>query len=137
VPGAISRIEGMGPSLANLRRLSEYAEKQIGNNALKAGAAVAVKRVKAKAKVSSRANDPTRGSLKESVRDKPGRAKKGVDTRAVIVEDVAAVAKEFGLSRRNYPAEPFARPAIDSAREEIGQAIADSVKNDVENGPWR
>jgi hypothetical protein len=110
MPGATSRLEGMGPAIANLRKLSEYAQKQIGKNALQAGAAVAVKRVKAKAKVSTRANDPTPGSLKESVRDKPGRAKKGIDTRAVVVEDVAAVPKEFGLTRRNYPPEPFARP---------------------------
>jgi hypothetical protein len=137
MPGATSRLEGMGPAIANLRKLSEYAQKQIGKNALQAGAAVAVKRVKAKAKVSTRANDPTPGSLKESVRDKPGRAKKGIDTRAVVVEDVAAVPKEFGLTRRNYPPEPFARPAIDGAREEIGPAIAESVKNDVEHGPWR
>jgi hypothetical protein len=72
---------------------------------------VAVKRVKAKAKVSTRANDPTPGSLKESVRDKPGRAKKGSIPALVVVEDVAAVPKEFGLTRRNYPPEPFFREA--------------------------
>lgn len=133
----VSRIEGMGPAIANLRKLSAYAQSQIGMNALKAGAAVAVKRIKAKAKVSSRSNDPTRGSLQASVRDKAGRARKGIDTRAVVVEDVAAVPKEFGLTRRNYPPEPFARPAIDSGRTEIGEAIAESVKDDVEHGPWR
>jgi hypothetical protein len=135
MPGATSRLEGMGPAIANLRKLSEYAQKQIGKNALQAGAAVAVKRVKAKAKVSTRANDPTPGSLKESVRDKPGRAKKGIDTRAVVVEDVAAVPKELRADAAQLSARAV-RPAGDRrAREEIGQAIAESVKNDVEHGP--
>jgi hypothetical protein len=137
MPGAISRIEGMGPAVKRLRALSAYAEKQIGKAALKAAADKLVPRVKARAKVSQRANDPTRGSLQRSVRDKPGRAKKGVETRLIVAEDVAAVPKEFGLSRRNYPAEPFFRPAIDSGRQAAGEAVAESIKDNVENGPWR
>lgn len=120
-----------------LQKLSAYAQKQIGKNALKAAADKLTPRVKARAKVSSRAGDPTRGSLQRSVRDKAGRAKKGVETRAIIAEDIAAVPKEFGLARRNYPAEPWFRPAVDSGRQEAGEALADSIKNDVENGPWR
>jgi HK97 gp10 family phage protein len=137
MPGPISRIEGMKDATAALRKLSDYAQKQIGKNALKAAADVLTPRVKARAKVSGRAGDPTRGSLKASIRDKPGRKKKGVETRVIIAEDVAAVAKEYGLTRRDYPAEPFFRPAVDSGRRVAGEALAQSIKDDVEHGPWR
>lgn len=120
-----------------MRALSDHAQKQIGKVALKAGADVAVPRVRARAKVSTRASDPTPGSLQKSVHDKAGRARKGVDTRSIIADDVAAVPKEYGLTRRNYPAEPFFRPAMDAARADIGQAIADAIKDEVENGPWK
>lgn len=137
MPGAISRVEGMGPALQALRKLSLHAQNKIGKVALKAAADTLVPRVKAKARVSERSDDPTRGSLRDSVTSKPGRARKGVDTRAILVMDVAAVPKEFGLSRKDYPAEPFMRPAIDSGRAEAGQALADSIKNEVENGSWK
>lgn len=127
----------MKEARAALQKLSAYAQKQIGKVALQAAAKIGSERVKARAKVGSRANDPTRGSLQRSVRDKPGRPRKGAETRLIVAEDVAAVPKEFGLSRRNYPAEPFFRPAIDGAREEMGRAVADTVKDQVENGPWR
>lgn len=136
MPGAISRLEGMGPSLKALRQLSDHVQKKVGKIALKAGAQPLVTRVKGKAKVSSRADNPTPGSLRQSVHDKPGRPSRGMDTRAIIADDVAAVPKEFGLARRDYPAEPFFRPAVDAGRAEAGQAIADAIKNEVENGPW-
>jgi hypothetical protein len=137
MPGATSRLEGMKEARETLRKLSAYAEKQIGENALAAAERKLTARVKAKAKVSTRANDPTRGSLQASVRGKKGRPKKGVQTRLIVAEDVAAVPKELGLTRRNYPPEPFFRPAVDSGRQEAAEALAESIKHDVEHGPWR
>lgn len=136
MPGAISRLEGVGGTLKAMRALSDHAQNQIGKVALKAAADELTPRVKARAKVSSRSGNPTPGSLQRSIGDKPGRARKGVATRAIIADDVAAVPKEYGLARRNYPAEPFFRPAIDSGRGAAAQAIADAIKDEVENGPW-
>lgn len=137
MPGAISRLEGVGPTLKNMRALSNYAQNKIGKIALKAAADTLVPKVKAKARVSERPDDPTRGSLRDSVVSKAGRTRKGVDTRAILATDVAAVPKEFGLTRKNYPAEPFFRPAVDAGRADAGQALADAIKNEVENGSWK
>lgn len=137
MPGAISRLEGVGASLAALRKLDDHVQTKIGKRALKGAAQKLASRVRANAKVSTRPDNKTKGSLRNSVTDKPGRAKKGVTTHAVIAADVAAVPKELGLTRRNYPPEPFFRPAIDAGREEAAQSIADVIKEEVESGAWK
>lgn len=136
--GGVGRIEGMKEAREALQQLTRTVQRNVGRRALAAGPGkVFVRAISARAKVSGRAGDPTRGSLKASPKVVSARAKKGAAAVAVLVDDPAAVPKEKGLARRNYPAEPFMRPAVDASRDEAAQAMAAEVKREVDEAARR
>jgi HK97 gp10 family phage protein len=126
MPGAISRLEGMRECREALQELSRSTQRNLGKRALKAPATVIAAAVKARAPVSSRPTDPTKGSLKASVKVAPSRAERGRPTIVVLADDVAAVPNEFGTSKMT--AQPFFRPAVDTARDAAGAAMAEALK---------
>lgn len=115
-----------------LQQLSRTVQRNVGKRALKAPAAVLVRHIKAKARVSSRASDPTPESMRDAVRDADAKNERGRATRVILVEDAAAVPNEFGLARRDYPAQPFVRPGVDAGRNEAGAAMASALKDEVD-----
>lgn len=135
--GSWGRIEGLRECREALQELSKTVQRNVGKRALKAPAAVLVRHIKAKARVSSRANNPTPGSMREAVKDVDARPEKGRATRVILVEDVAAVPNEFGLARRDYPAKPFVRPGVDNGRVEAAEAMAEAVKREVDEAARR
>jgi hypothetical protein len=115
-----------------LQELERRTQTAVAKRSLKAPARVFVEAIKSRAKVSDRARDPTRGSLRSSVKLGKSSSRKGSARQEVLVDDIAAVAKEYGLTHRHYPAEPFARPAIDGARDEAGAALAEELKQQID-----
>jgi HK97 gp10 family phage protein len=128
------RIEGMTEAREALQQLGEHAQKIIGREAVNAAADLLVPEVARGAPVSGRARNPTPGSLQRSVRKRDARRRKTEVRVEVIADDVAAVPNEFGTSK--MAAQPFFRPAVDRNRERAARAVADTVKDEVENGPW-
>jgi hypothetical protein len=115
-----------------LQELGKRVETRVGQRSLMIGpGAVIEKAVSARAKASTRSNNPTPGSLKASPKVVKSRKEKRGPRAAVLVEDPAAVPKEYGLRSRNYPPEPFFRPAVDASREQAGQAMAEALKSEV------
>ena len=132
-----ARIEGMEECIRSLHQLDAIAQRDIGEYALDGAMDVFVGAIRAKAPVSPRASDATPGSLKASVRKRKARAtKKYLAKGEVSINDPAAAPLEFGLSSRDYPAEPFARPGVDAARGTAGEVVASRVREKVEHGPW-
>lgn len=113
-----------------LQTLSKAVQRNVGKRALRAPAEVIARAVKARAPVSTRGNNPTKGSLRESVTVAASRAEKGRPTVVVLAADVAAVPNEFGTSK--MAAQPFFRPAVDAAREQAGAVMADALRGEVD-----
>jgi hypothetical protein len=129
----VGRIDGLREAREGLAEMSRTVARNVGKRALKQGPGrVFVEAIKAKARVSSRASDPTPGSMRDAVKLVDSRPEKGRATVAILVDDIAAVPNEFGLRHRNYPAHPFVRPGIDGAREEAGAAMARELKSEVD-----
>lgn len=130
-------ITGMKEALATLRDLDEAVQRDILEEAIDVPTDIMQREVQARAPVSPRANNSTPGSLKASVKKvKPKATKKYRTRREIQATDVAAVPTEFGLSSRDYPAQPWFRPAVDSKRNEAAQALANNIRSQIENGPW-
>ena len=131
--GEIGTLAGMREARETLAELSKTVARNVGKRALKQGPGlVFVRSIKSKARVSSRANDPTPGSMRDAVEVVDSRAEKGRATVAILVDDVAAVPNEFGLKHRKYPAKPFMRPGVDSARIEAAEALAVELRSEVD-----
>lgn len=129
----IVRIEGFRECREALQDLSKAVQRGVGRRALLAPAGVIVAAVRSRAPVSSRPGDPTPGSLRDSITVRPEKSsRRSVAQVAVVAEDDAAVPKEFGLARRDYPPEPFFRPAVDAARMAAAQAFAAALKPEVD-----
>lgn len=133
--GGRSYISGMKGCREALQEFSRTVQRNVGKRALRAPAEVIARAVRAKASVSSRGNNPTKGSLRESVTAAPARAEKGRPTVVVLAADVAAVPNEFGTSKMK--AQPFFRPAVDGARDQAGAAMADALKSEVDAAAQR
>lgn len=121
-----SEVKGMRECRESLQSMSRAIQRNVGKRSLQAPAGVLERAVKARAPVSGRASNPTRGSLRDSVKVAPARAERGRPTVVVIAEDIAAVPNEFGTSKMK--AQPFFRPAVDGAREAAGAAMAEALK---------
>lgn len=134
--GRSGHIEGMKEARESLQQLNRHVQGLVGKVAVNAAADVFVDAITARAPVSDRPGNPTPGSLKRSIRKRSLRRTKNIARVEVIVDDVAAVPKEFGLATRDYPAEPFARPAVDDNRERAARALAGALKDEIEHGPW-
>lgn len=126
------RLEGMRQARETMQELSKAVQRNIGKRALQQPAGIIAREVEVRAKVSNRVGNPTPGSLKASPVVVPAKSEKGRPRVAVLVEDEAAVPKEYGLGRKDYPAEPFFRPAVDAKRAQAGQAMADAVRAEVD-----
>lgn len=127
----VTRIEGFKECREVLQELSKTVQRNVGKRALLAPATVIAAAVKAKAPVSSRGGNPTPGSLRDSVTVAPEKSsQKGVAQIAVVAADVAAVPNEFGTTKME--AQPFFRPAVDTARLAAGQAFAAALKPEVD-----
>lgn len=128
-----TRIEGFKECREALQELSKAVQRNVGKRALLAPAGLVVAAVKARAPISTRPGDPTPASLRDSVTIMPEKAaQRGVAQIAVVAEDEAAVPKEFGLASRDYPAEPFFRPAVDAVRIPSLHAFAAALKPEVD-----
>lgn len=126
-----NRLEGFKECREVLQELSKTVQRNTGRRALEVPAGIIAEAVKARAKVSDRAGNQTPGSLRESIKVGKERAK-GTQARIhVIADDVAAVPKEFGLTGRDYPAEPFFRPAVDAVANAAINAFAAALKPEV------
>lgn len=132
MPKGVSRIEGMREARETLQALGKRVETAVGQRSLLTGPGpVIVREVSSRAKTSNRATNPTPGSLKASPKVVRARKDKRGPRAAVLVEDPAALPKEYGLVHRKYPAEPFFRPAVDAVREQAGLAMADALKAEI------
>lgn len=133
MPGARSEILGMKEARQKLQNLDAAVQRHIGLKGLNAAARLFAAEMSRRAKVSSRGRDPTRGSLKAAPKaGKARKTKRAMATVAIVIDDPAAVPQELGLARRNYPAQPFARPAVDSKRDEAAQLLADTIKAEID-----
>jgi len=121
-------LQGASECRDSLRELSRGVRKGVGNRALKIPGAIIARAIEARAAVSTRPSDPTPGSLKAAPKVVSAKAKRGQSAVAVLVDDEAAVRKEYGLSHKDYPADPFARPAIATALPAAGFALVEAVK---------
>lgn len=130
--GARFEMKGFKECREALQELTARVQKNVGKRALKPAAEVIRAEVASRAKVSSRPGNPTRGSLKAAPEVVVSKAGKSGPKMAVLVDDIAAVPKEFGLSTRDYPAEPFFRPAIDAKSDEAARVFGQALKAEVE-----
>ena len=134
--GQTGHIEGMKEAREALQALGAHVERQVGKLAVNAAADVFIPEIRRRAPVSTIPTNPTPGSLKQSIGKKQSRSRKNLARVEIRADDVAAVPNELGLSRRDFPIQPFMRPAINAKREEAAQALADKIRDEVENGPW-
>jgi hypothetical protein len=88
--------------------------------------------ISANAPISNDPHDKTPGSLKDSPRVVPEKGKRGGAQLAVVVEDPAAVPNEFGLSGKDFPAKPFARPAVDRIKGATLIAFGAALKPEID-----
>lgn len=133
MPKGFSRIEGMREARETLQALGKRVETAVGLRSLMKGPGLVIaNEVSVRAKTSNRSSNPTPGSLKASPKVVRSRKDKKGPRAAVLVEDPAAIPKEFGLQHRKYPAEPFFRPAVDAVREKAGAAMAQALKDEVD-----
>jgi hypothetical protein len=116
--------------------LNEFSRTVAGNvvkRALVPAAAVVGKAAQDRAPVSPRArqwkSEP--GSLKASLEIKPGKGSK-TPTVAVLFNDDAAVPTEYGLTSRDYPPQPWFRPAVDATETAALRAFGAALKPGVE-----
>lgn len=123
-------IEGMREAREALQKLSRATQGNVSKRILKAPATVFIRRIKARAAVSSRPSDLTKGSLRESVHIGKSRSRKGGARMELIADDIASVPNEFGTSK--MAAQPFFRPGIDGGREEAAFAAAEATKSEVD-----
>jgi hypothetical protein len=129
----LGQISGLREAREAMQELERRVRNRVGKKALKNGPApVFVASIKSKARVSSRASDPTPGSMRDAVKAVNSRMERGRPTVAIIADDMAAVPNEFGLHHRNYPASPFFRPGIDAVRAEAGEAMAGALKSEMD-----
>jgi hypothetical protein len=136
--GDVGQIAGMREARETLQELSRAVQTNVGKRSLKNGPApVFVAAIKSRARVSSRANDPTPGSLRDSVKVGKSSSRRGQARQEIVAEDIAAVPNEYGLKHRNYPAQPFFRPGIDSARAPAAAALAGQLKVEVDGAARR
>lgn len=126
-----SLLQGAIECRESLRELRRGVRKGVGNRALIAPGKMIADAIAARAKVSARPSDPTPGSLKAAPRVVKAKARRGASAVAVLIEDEAAVRKEYGLAHRDYPAEPFARPAIEASLPAANIVAAEAVKTEA------
>jgi HK97 gp10 family phage protein len=126
----VTRIEGFKECRETLQELSKTVQRNVGKRSILVPAGVIAAAIRAKAPVSSDPRDPTPGSLRDSVTVRPDKARKGVVSAVVLVEDPAAVPNEFGTHKMT--ANPFGRPAVDGARAAAGAAFAEALKGEVD-----
>jgi HK97 gp10 family phage protein len=128
---AQSRIEGFRECREALQELSTTVQRNVGRRALQVPAGIIRDAVEARAPVSPRGSNQTPGSLKASIKVGKENSKRTEAKLHVIAEDVAAVPLEFGLTSRDYPAQPFFRPAVDSVEGQALQGFANALRPEV------
>ena len=126
-----TELAGAKETREALQELTKTVQRNVGRRALRVSAQIIASATEARAPVSSRASNRSPGSLKQSVDVVPHRSKVGAAI-AVIVKDVAAVPVEFGLTNRNYAAQPFFRPAISASESAAIAAFEAALKQEVE-----
>ena len=132
MPRETSYLSGMKECREALAELSRSMQTGVGKRALLETGKFFAGRISDLAPVSSRPNDPTPSSLKAAPKAVANRPKKGQPRVAIIVDDPAAVPNEFGLAHRDYPARPFARPAVDANREAGAAIMAAGLKTETD-----
>lgn len=136
--GGIGEIAGLREARETLQELGKSVATSVGKKSLKNGPApVFVASIKSKARVSSRASDPTPGSMRDAVKTGKVSSRRGQARLEIIVDDPAAVPNEYGLKHRKYPAHPFVRPGIDHARAPAAAAMAEQLKVEVDEAARR
>ena len=133
----VTRLAGMREAREALQQLSKAVQRGVGKRALRVPARIVAEDTDRRAKVSSRASNPTPGSLKASPQVVDAKSEKGSPRIAVLVEDPAAVPKEYGLGQKDYPAEPFFRPAVEAVREVAGRAMTAALRQEVDAAAHR
>lgn len=136
--GEVGQIAGMREARETLQELGKTIATRVGKAALKNGPApVFIAAIKSKARVSSRANDPTPGSMRDAVKIGKASSRRGQARLEIVVDDPAAVPNEYGLKHRKYPAHPFVRPGIDAARGAAAAAMAEQLRIEVDEAALR
>lgn len=136
--GEVGQIAGLREARETLQELGKSVRTSVGKKSLRNGPApVFVASIKSKARVSSRANDPTPGSMRDAVKAGKASSRRGQARLEIVVDDVAAVPNEYGLKHRKYPAKPFMRPGIDHAREPAAVAMAEQLKIEIDEAALR
>lgn len=135
MPGPISHLEGMKECREALQELSRTVQRSVGKRALRAAGEVWVARQKAMLPVSSRASDPTRGSLKAAPEVAASRTERGDPRVALLIDDMAAVPGEFGTSKMAPHLK--VRATTDSVREPMGRALGSALKHEVDSAAAR
>ena len=117
-----SYLTGMKECRGALQELSRGVQRNVGKRSLKAPADVLAAAIRSRAPVRE-------GNLRNSIKVVPAKTSKGRPRIAVLVDDISAVPNEFGTSK--MAAQPFARPAVDAARERAASAMAEALKSEV------
>jgi HK97 gp10 family phage protein len=123
----MSSINGGPNAIRNIAGLEKKIRTKILKQAIRAGAKVMAKEVKANAPEDT-------GRLKRSIKLRAGKRKKGVISINVVVSgghDTPFVTSvEYG--NEHTVAHPFIRPAFNSTVEPVGELIVRQVKDAIE-----
>ena len=128
--GPGSELKGLKEVREALQEFTKTVQRNVGKRALVIPADIIGAAVQARAPVSSRPSDPTKGSLRgamQVVKAKGGRGT--MATVAVLVADPAAVPNEYGTTK--MAAQPFFRPGVDASESAAVSAFERALTDEV------
>jgi len=118
-----SRVEGFREASRQLNEMTKAMARGVGKRSLPVPATILRDEMKARVSVLS-------GTTRESIEIGPEKARKGRPQINVTAADIASIQLEFGNS--HMPAEPFARPAVDSKKDAMLAAFGEKLKGEVD-----
>lgn len=126
------KLQGFREASRQLNEMSKATARNVGKRALQTPAGILRDEMIARVPV-------VKGDLRAAIRTKPERAYKGRPNVGVIADDIAAVPLEYGnpAGGRFQPAEPFARPSLDSRKEQMLGRFGEALKDEVEKSVIR
>lgn len=117
------KLEGFREASRQLNEMSKATARNVGKRALQVPSDILAQEMRTR--VSKRT-----GATEASIEVAKGKTRKGRPELAVLALDIASVQLEFGNS--NMPAEPFARPALDSGKDRMLSEFGEALKLEVD-----
>jgi HK97 gp10 family phage protein len=118
-----AKLTGFREASRQLNSMSKAMAQGVGRRSLNVPAVMLRDEMKSRVSVLS-------GETRESIDVGKEKTKKGRPQVNVTAADIASVQLEFGNS--NMPAEPFARPSLDSKKNAMFAAFGEALKAEVD-----